>query len=106
MYHAPMQIDFDALSRKRKERQLEQKLMEIKGSLQTPKKAVNELVDDQVAQQTKNTDLAKQIIDLLPQATAKQNAERKKNREDMKKTMSLPVQRPAPNTSELTDAEI
>ena len=106
MFHIPQTFDFDSQARRRKEKMLEEKIKKVKESMQVPKKTVNDLVDDQVAQQTKNTDLAKQIIDLLPEATAKQKAERKKNREDMKKSMFLPVQRPSPNTSELTDAEI
>ena len=103
MFHIPQTYDFDATTRRRKEQQIEKRLAEIKAGLQKPK---DELIDKETKKQKERAEIAKKVIDLLPEPSAEQKKARKKNREDMKNRLFLPVQRPSPNTSELSDEEI
>ena len=104
-YHAPMPLDFDALARRQKESQIEERLKQMK---QSTSRALLEAagVDDQAKQMSVRAKMAKDVLNLIPKPSKRQKEERKRNRERMKQSLFLPTQRPSPNTSELTDAEI
>lgn len=113
VWHAPKSYDFAENSRKRREAELLRKIEEMKAASKSIsnaktaiKKTTTDLVDDAEKSQQNISDIAKKVIDLLPEPSAEQKATRKKNRDDMKGRMFLPVQRPSPNTSELSDTEI
>jgi len=96
MFHATQNFDFDEATRRKREQQIEKKLAELKAGMQKPKTNKND----------RYASVVQQVVNVLPDATSEQKTARKKNREDLKNRLFLPLQRPAPNTSELTDAEI
>jgi len=110
MFHAPMPLDFDGLARRRKELQIEEKLKELKETKQAASKALSDagtrIVDAQTKKMNERTNMAKNVLKLIPKPSEQEKEKRKQNRENMKQTLFLPVQRPSPNASELTDEEI
>ena len=106
-YHAPMPLDLDALARRRKELQIEEKLRQMKQTTSNAlSTAAGQVVDDQAKQMSVRAKMAKDVLKLIPKPSESQKEERKRNRERMKQSLFLPTQRPPPNTSELTDQEI
>jgi len=106
-YHAPMPLDLDALARRRKELQIEEKLRQMKQTTSNAlSTAAGQVVDDQAKQMSVRAKMAKDVLKLIPKPSESQKEERKRNRERMKQSLFLPTQRPSPNTSELTDQEI
>ena len=106
-YHAPMPLDLDALARRRKELQIEEKLRQMKQTTSNAlSTAAGQVVDDQAKQMSVRAKMAKDVLKLIPKPSESQKEERKRYRERMKQSLFLPTQRPSPNTSELTDQEI
>ena len=108
MFHIPQTYNFDEMSRRRKELEIEAKIKQIKNLPKTITDTAKSMVDEQSKKMKSDSrvEIAKQVVKLLPEPTGKQQLERKKNREKMQEQLFLPVQRPSPNTSELSDLEI
>ena len=94
-YHAPMPLDFDALARRRKELQIEERLQQMKRSTS---RALSNAVDEQAKQVSERAKMVKDVLKLIPKPSESQKEQRKRNRERMKQSLFLPTQRASPNT--------